>query len=783
MLASIALALLIVLLCLLAGRLVLHALGAAQPTWLAGAVGFAALTIIAPLAIRLPGRAVTAAIVIGVVLVVGLVATRHTMRPWQSGHWVGLVVIAVTLIAAALPFFISGHSGVLGEGIYTNDHAAQLYWTDWLQNGFGPEPSAVAFGYPVGPQSLVAALAEATGASLVDAFNGLLLAIPVLTALAALAALERLRPELQVVVAVLTALPFLGASFLAQSAFKETAMALLVVAFAVTLGLAGGRGALGLSEGPPVLRRRAAVGIGVAIAVAGVLAYSVPALVWLALTLAGWLVLLYIDGDLTVDLTAVRAAAARHRIPLILGAVALVVVGALSAGRIVDFTERIGDVQASAGRLSSPVFPGEAFGVWPEGDFRMVRGEVSGSLLASAFGVAVLIAGGVVLLRRRAFAVLAALGAAGVIYVGSRAFASIYVEAKALSILAPLVVLVGLGGLLSATGRARRPLLALGAVAAVALAASTFLALREAPVGFEDRGEELEQLAETIDGEKVVFLGVDRFGAYWLRGTLVESPGGYVPPEIRARPEKIWQQGDPLDLDTLIPLKLDRFRYAITTTAAYQSTPPANMHEVARTDSYVLWERRGPTPPLRVLREDGSPGRVLDASGGLGCGTRSGPDVGIATTLPTPVVAPADGWSQPVPFEAPGTASQTLRLRPGVWQLSLQYASQVDLAVEAAGLSSDLPASQVGMYLTHQGEGSYWPVGEIEVPAGAGPARVDVSAAEPNAVEQALGAPRRVWLGHLAATRVDVTSARVPDAPLADACGRYLDHFRPPRHL
>jgi hypothetical protein len=782
MLASIALALLIVLLSLLAGRLVLHALGATQPTWLAGAVGFAALTIVAPLAIRLPGRAVTAAIVIGVALLAGLIATRHTMQPWRKGHWVGLAVIAVTLIAAALPFLISGHSGVLGEGIYTNDHAAQLYWTDWLQNGFGPEPSAVAFGYPVGPQSLVAAVAEASGASLIDAFNGLLLAIPVLTALAALAAVERLRPALQIVVAALTALPFLGASFLAQSAFKETAMALLVVAFAITLGLAGGRGALGLGEGPAVLRRRAAVGVAVVIAVAGLLAYSVPALVWFALTLGGWLALLYIDGDLTIDVAAIRAAAARHRIALIVAAVALVVIGALSAGRIADFTERIGDVQASAGRLSSPVFPGEAFGIWPEGDFRVVRGEVSGSLLASALGVAVLIAGGLVLLRRRAFAVLAALGTAGVVYVGSRAFASISVEAKALSILAPLVVLVGLGGLFSATGRFRRPLLALGAVAAAALAASTFLALRDAPVGFEDRGEELEELAAKADGEQVVFLAVDRFGAYWLRGTLIESPGGYVPPEIKARPEKIWQQGDPLDLDTLVPQKLDRFRYAITTTAAYQSTPPPNMQEVARTDSYILWEIRRPTPPLRVLNEDGSPGRVLDREADLGCGSRSGPRVGLTTVLPKPVVEPPEAWSQPVPFEAPATASQTLRLGQGTWQLSIQYASQVDLTVEAPGLTSDLPASLVGMYLTHQGEGSYWPVGELQVSDGSGQVRVDVEAEQPNGVERALDAPRRVWLGHLAATRLDATTDAAFRVSPAQACGRYVDHYRQPGH-
>ena len=58
----------------------------------------------------------------------------------------------------------------------------------------------------------------------------------------------------------------------------------------------------------------------------------------------------------------------------------------VAIGPAIDFVEKINDVQASAGRLGSPVFPGEAFGIWPEGDFRIVRGEVSGALLAAALG-------------------------------------------------------------------------------------------------------------------------------------------------------------------------------------------------------------------------------------------------------------------------------------------------------------------------------------------------------------------------------------------------------------
>ena len=56
----------ILLASLVLGRALLHLLGRTQATWLAGAVGFAALTIAAPLLIRLPGRAATVAVLVGV---------------------------------------------------------------------------------------------------------------------------------------------------------------------------------------------------------------------------------------------------------------------------------------------------------------------------------------------------------------------------------------------------------------------------------------------------------------------------------------------------------------------------------------------------------------------------------------------------------------------------------------------------------------------------------------------------------------------------------------------
>ena len=687
--------------------------------------------------------------------------------------------MAIVIAAASVPFLANERFGVLGEGVYTNDHAAQLYWADWLQHGVGEEPGAVRFGYPVGPQAVAAVAATATGADLVEAFNGLLLAIPALTALTALALLGGLPPGRRAVAASLTALPYLAASFLAQSAFKETAMALLLLGFAVALR------ALARGELP----RRAGLAILALLGLASVLAYSVPGIAWFGLAVAVWLGIELYAGRRPLDLASLRGAIGRHRRLAIAGGVLALAAIALAVGPAIAFYDRIADVQGSPGRLGSPVFAGEVFGVWPEGDYRLVRGDVDGAIPATLIGLGALCVGVAALARRGEVAILATLAAAAAVYAGTRIEAEIHVQAKALAVMAPLVMVVSTRALLApvagapdrrlATGR-----LAFGVVFALVAAASTLIALRAAPVGFDDRARGLERLAEQVEGSSVVFLGVDRFGAYRLRGTEVRSPGGFVPPKVGARERKLWSQGAAMDFDTLSPGTLNRFDYAVTTTAAFASTPPANMRLVAVDGDYALWERSGPTPSGNVLPEEGAdPGAVLD------CDRRPARRFGDAEALVVgePVVGDVDDWRGDEPVDpreaaagqegalrAPATAAQRLRLGDGAWELSLQYHSQVPLRVEVDGETvAELPPSLDGMYLDGAGRGAFWPAGEVEVSGAAAgrPVTVEVSAAEPSALQRALGVERRVWLGRLAASRAGDPRT----VPLAAACGRYVD--------
>ena len=770
MLAILLSAFLVIAASLAIGRAAMLALGWRSPEWFGAAVGFAALVTIAPFAARLPGRGLTAAILLASLAVACVFFTRRNMsvrartsaprapQAPRAFHRVALAVVVGVVAAACLPFAFNERTGVLGEGIYTNDHGAQLYWADWLADGFGPRPDAVGFGYPVGPQALAAAVSEGTATELDDAFNGIIIAIPALTALAALSALGGLGPVRRGVAAGLAGLPYLGASFLAQSGFKETAMGMFALALAVALHRYSA--ARDEPEPPPV---RAAVGVIAILVVASVSTFSLPGIAWFAAALPAFLVLSALTGDLSVE--RMKDEARRHRGVLIGIGVVLAGIFAIALGSAAQFVDRIADVQQSRGRLDSPVFPGEALGIWPEGDFRLVRGEVPGSLLATAFAALCAGLASLALIRRREWGLLAVLGSGALVYAVSRPVAEIHVEAKALAVLAPVAMLVTMRWLFAPSvggwGKAR---VATGVVFAALAAASTFLALRAAPVGFDDRGEDLHRLAERVEGERVLFLGVDRFGAYYLRGTLVQSPGGYVPPDVEARPEKVWQQGDPLDFDTLRPSKLDNYDYAVTTAAEYASTPPPSFREVAREGDWILWERVSETPPTEVLNEAGRPGRINECE--------EPPDGGEALVLDEPTVIDQSLWDPGFAFDAPGEASATAVVDPGSYDVSLQYHSQVPLTVRVDGEDvARMPATLEGLYATAPGRGAFWPAGEAELDGG--PVRITVEADEPSSFQDLLGVERRVWVGDLALS--PRTEPRT--VPLAASCGEYVDHY------
>ena len=795
-------AVLVCLASLLTGRALFALIGREDWTSLEGAVGLAALIVVAHVAISLPGGAIVAVVLLALLLVAAAVTLWRRRGAPPPDLTVAVAVALIVLLAAAIPFALNARTGVLGEGIYSNDHAVHLYWADWLQNEIGPKPKGIGWGYPVGPHALVAGISEGTGITAEDAFNGFMLAIATLTALTALGALRRLSPLPRIVAAVLVGLPFLTVSFLAQSSFKEMAIALFVLALALSLAALSREGPERAAAGPHP-DRAVVVGIGV-LAVASVLTFSVPGLAWFAVGVPLWVVAELIAGRLPFSPRAALARLRRAWPILAAGAVVIAVVAIVEAGTISRFADRIGEVQESQGRLAGRLPPWEVLGVWPRGDFRVATNAVDGAEVAILFGFLAAAVAAVWWLRRRELAVPAVLAGAFAIFLVARFTSGIHVEAKALIAAAPLVMLFILRGLLE-DDRERDPggrprpgtmaRIALGALFAGAAVLSSFLALRATPVGTSAHPDELGELRERVAGKEVAFLSLDRFAPYRLRDAeRVQSPGGYVPNALRARKGKEWEQSEAIDFDTLETDVLDRFGYAVTTGAIYGSSAPENWSVVERTDNFVLWKRNGKDEPREILAEGAAPGKTAEADSPP-CdveprgGAREAGTAGFWVDAPR--LADNDPWRPDPEFAAGESARAELLLPEGAWHLSLQYNSEVPLTLRAGSgerkLERTLPAALDGMYANAPGKGPFWPAGELV--SDGGTVEVEVTADEAPGLSRLVGAERHAWLGDLAAVRVRSgirephgppvpgESAPVATAPLNETCRRYVDWY------
>ena len=170
----------------------LLALGRREASFLEGAVGFATLILVCTVAIRLPGDQATS-IACCAVLVVASIVFLLVRSESMLGPAVGIAV-PVALISgllASFPFIASGHIGIPGVGL-NNDMAMHLVDVDYLVDPSRPKPQSVINGYPLGPHSLVGTVVSVLGTQPLWGWLGLLVAVPVLTGITALAGLREL---------------------------------------------------------------------------------------------------------------------------------------------------------------------------------------------------------------------------------------------------------------------------------------------------------------------------------------------------------------------------------------------------------------------------------------------------------------------------------------------------------------------------------------------------------------------------------------------------------------
>jgi hypothetical protein len=787
MIATYASAALICAVSLLVGRAVFSLAGRREWSWLEPAVGLGAVLTVTGLLARAPGHGTSATLgLVALVVVAALVVWRWDYR--APGAWrEGLPVAAAILVVLSIPFAIAGHWGLLGVG-FNNDLGLHLAWAEWLRSGFGPDADP---GYPLGPHGLAVATATVPGIGLGQAFLGEIIAIGVLTGLTALGALRRMTPGRRTIAAAMVALPYLAASYYAQGAFKETAEALLVLAFALLLATISeeqkmrpdSAGSQTPTPGTQHRARRDVPGVGVwlpALTLAGGIffSYSFAGIAWPVAILALWM----------LTLPAVRAALRpRSLLRFLLRPLTLLTLAALAGIAVLvtvvgpfGFASSFNKVAGS--NTYGPVSPLEALGIWPASNYRLdAAGGARYPGLAGTISILALLAGVAWWVKRREWTIPIALGAAWLLYLVSLPSAGDYSQAKALMIAAPLAMLVIVRPLLEEWLRGRGALRVGWAVLAVAFVGgavwSSFLALRDAPVGPPGHGAELSAFLPIVRGQPVLYAGQDRYAAYGLMGAdthvpLVEFPDDAVSPN----PEKPFDTGDaysPIDFDSFSRGTLDRFPYVITGRAAWNSQAPPNFKRIATTDSFVLWERVGPTPENRHVLLEGTEAAAL-----AGCAS---PEVrillanpGRADLFPDAVIGHKDDWDEGSILETGEEASQTLRLPAGSWNLSLQYFSPFDLTLSAPGFREELKAALDGQRpntISLGNNGQYWPAGRYESEGGR--VRFAIETAEANALQSLAGYDGKAYLGALVAVPAEPHRT----VPLGQACDSWLDWY------
>jgi len=198
------------------------------------------------------------------------------------------------------------------------------------------------------------------------------------------------------------------------------------------------------------------------------------------------------------------------------------------------------------------------FGIWPSGDFRVEPGNGSVPAvvfyLGAALGALALALGAIAARRQGEAALLAALVAAAAIWLAARVGSTPYTAAKALQMLAPVVMLIAARALVDPLSPvplrdrsrpARRGFTVLVAAFAAAAAISSGLALGNAPVGPDDYTPGVRHLANRFAGESTLLLAppnvvADQHGAEFygweLRGAgetqvaALEAADGSPPP-------------------------------------------------------------------------------------------------------------------------------------------------------------------------------------------------------------------------------------------------------------
>jgi len=597
----------------------------------------------------------------------------HSLTP---GAWPALAFLAAYSLGLA-PLVGSGRAGVVGY-VLNNDPATHLTVVELLRDHGAATVDAQAGtysfvsvlfggGYPVG--SHVWVLFTSVFAS-IDPFLIWAPAIAVGLGLLTLVVYALLR-ELGVprpaaaVAGTLVGCGYLTYSYAAQGGAKEVLASLSIYATIalVFLGVRHGATARTLLPG----------GLGLA---AGLSVFGLAIAPWLGTAAA-----------LVAGVLLWRAAGRRQRLRRLaaLGLAAAVAAilalpAVLSSIRFARVSGEAIENPAQTGNLLGPVPWIEAFNVWLGADYRYPTPEFglpTYALLALAALLAV--AGLVMAVRVRRFAIPLALVAAvvGAVFVSSRY--AIYFDAKTYMLLAPALGTATAAGAYAlvrlAAGRRLARAVALGASGLLVLGALASVALVYAGawVTPKDRFEELTAIADRLDGRGPVLIADrEEYARYFLRDSVPWDDWGEWQPRRNFRFGAIPPpppRGP--DLDDYTHEHIQGFPLLLERKRPGGSRAPGNFEIAFETPSYRVWRRAGAPPAMHLSlgleRIDGM-GRfdcaAPEAAALLDAARATGSDVRVARAVTPVVSAPPSRWEY---YGAvwPGPAPETMHRSGG----------------------------------------------------------------------------------------------------------------------
>jgi hypothetical protein len=586
------------------------------PTSLLLPFGFALLVLVSTLA-TLDGSGVARlATPVVVVLALAGLALGARGREWHVSRWGAAAVLGVFAVGAA-PVVLSGQANFAGYTQLDDISTFLAFAARAVEHGrdlSGLPPSTyeatlgVNFGsgYPLGafvPLSVTSWLVPRDLAWLWQpylTFVLVMLALPLWSLARPVVRDERLRA----LAVFLAAQPALLYAYLLQGGVKEL-VAIALVAFAAAVGA-------------ELIRRdtqrwRLLLPLVVAAAAllcvlsAGAIAYVAPLALALgvALLVPVLVPVLVKPGWRHRAAADLRARALPTALALALVIVALVVAASSTSG-FLPGAQSVLQNKTDIGNLFHPLDWKQVFGIWPAGDFRngIGQGRPLAWLLLVVLGLAAL-AGALWMARRRLFGPLLFALTVLVALIGLSSYGSSpWVEAKALAIASPAVVLLAVLGasLLAETRRLR----VVGFVALAAIAGgvlwSNWLAYRDVKLAPRDRLAELVTIGHRFAGDGPTLINeYEPYGArYFLRKLDPEAPA-----ELRRRvvPLRTGQglgknEWAPVDEFLLEPVLL--YRTIVVRRSPAESRPPAEYRLRFSGRYYDVWQRDVPAR-TRVL--------------------------------------------------------------------------------------------------------------------------------------------------------------------------------------